>query len=473
METDELKAAQTQIIEQPANDTKERSNENLANNIKNVKNNSTSIENMDISEITAKTKLENSHSLAAAFSSNNTVMSNLDSSIMAVSSQQTEMDSLVSDAPNNDAVAAVVAAIEQSQAAAKVNGTDLISNGPIAPTKSAKKKARTPSTNKNANTPSTVNSHLNNSNLNNSNNDNSLNTSPSSAQKRRKKDPYAPKAPLNGYLVYFNEERADMRSKNPQMGFGELTKIIATKWKELPAEDKQRYINEADVDKERYVREMADYKNSDAYKQYLKENSSAKMSTNGNTSENMHNNRMETPPLTNNTIANSNGGDSNLNWLQQESNIAGFDIPIFTEEFIDHSKNRESEMRLLRKEITEMEQQNNVLNSHIENLKQSTQKIETDIDRYKNSNTQMQKNADLFRQTILHCFNNIALPNTQEYPTPNNIDDYIMRIYSILNTTSQTSENSNESAYSLNRQFANHVKSVFSKINFNSLFDSI
>ena len=67
-----------------------------------------------------------------------------------------------------------------------------------------------------------------------------------------------------------------MRSKNPNMSFGELTKIIAAKWKELPNEDKQRYINEADADKERYVKEMADYKKSDAYKQYLKENSQSK-----------------------------------------------------------------------------------------------------------------------------------------------------------------------------------------------------
>lgn len=89
-------------------------------------------------------------------------------------------------------------------------------------------------------------------------------------QKRRKKDPLAPKAPLNGYLVYFNEERAGMRAKNPNIGFGELTKIIATKWKELPTDSKQKYINEADQDKERYEKEMACYKKSDAYKQFQK-----------------------------------------------------------------------------------------------------------------------------------------------------------------------------------------------------------
>lgn len=368
------------------------------------------------------------------------------------------------DESNTDAVADVVAAVE---AAAKASG----SNSTTATTpKSTKKKSRP------AQSPSkaTINNHLNNSSLNNSlNND----TSPlSSNQKRRKKDPYAPKAPLNGYLVYFNEERADMRSKNPNMSFGELTKIIASKWKELPNEDKQKYINEADIDKERYVKEMADYKKSDAYKQYLKENSQAKFLRND---ESAH-----TESCFNRVNSQTNGASNSsnqptLNWLQTESNVAGFDIPIFTEEFIEHSRNREQETRQLRKELNELEQQNSVLNKHIDNLKQSTNKIEQEIDHFKNSNGQLQKNLDLFRQTILHCFNNIPLPNTQDYPTPSNIDEYIMRLYTIVNMINQNEnnpnnqQNMNDQFYSNNRSFALHVKSVFSKINFNSLFECV
>lgn len=130
------------------------------------------------------------------------------------------------------------------------------------------------------------------------------------SQKRRKKDPAAPKAPLNGYLVYFNDERAEMRMKHPNMGFGELTKIIAVKWKDLPAEEKQKFITEADMDKERYVKEMAEYKKSESYKNYVKETSQAKMARN----EHMLNNSHPHEELNSFTIAN-------------ESNIAGFDIP--------------------------------------------------------------------------------------------------------------------------------------------------
>jgi len=147
---------------------------------------------------------------------------------------------------DSDAVLAVVAAVELAQKSSN-DGSAVVSTKAASTTPAKRKQSRN----------STGASGLNDMG------------SPS-CQKRRKKDPSAPKAPLNGYLVYFNEERAGMRAQNPNIGFGELTKIIAAKWKELPTEAKQKYINEADQDKERYEKEMACYKKSDAYKQFLK-----------------------------------------------------------------------------------------------------------------------------------------------------------------------------------------------------------
>lgn len=288
------------------------------------------------------------------------------------------------------------------------------------------------------------------------------NISPPSAQKRRKKDPSAPKAPLNGYLVYFNEERSEMRIKNPNIGFGELTKIIAAKWKELPADEKQKYINEAELDKERYNKEMADYKKSDAYKQYLKENSNSKAAkTSADES-------CQPTPI--------QGDQPNVSWLQTETNVAGFDIPIFTEEFIEHSKLREQELRQLRKEVNEIEQQNGVLNKHIENLKLASQKIDKDCENLKNSNGLMQKNIDLFRHTVLQYFSQTSLPNSPEFvPNAQNIDEYILKLFQLveLNNQFEQSQNVQDSNYLMNRNFVSHVKSVFSKINFNSLFENV
>jgi hypothetical protein len=354
----------------------------------------------------------------------------------------------------NSAVADVIAAVEQACAAKAAAGPQ---NTPTTPKSATKKKAAPkPSPNK------TINAHSNNS-LNSS-----INADGSSAQKRRKKDPLAPKAPLNGYLVYFNEERAEMRQKNPNIGFGELTKIIAAKWKELPNEEKQKYINEADLDKERYVKQMADYKKSDAYKQYQKDIVNAKMprvddaNMNGLPASIQSNFPFYQQP----GHLQSNQQEPNLNWLQQESQVAGFDIPIFTEEFIEHCKSREHEMRQLRKEIGELEQQNSVLHKHIENMQQSSIRMDNDIERVKNMNNQLQRNLDFFRQNILHYFNGTALPNSQDYPNSSNIDEYIMRMYSIVNQHEQN-PNMNDPSYS----FAMHAKSIISKINFNSLFE--
>lgn len=363
-------------------------------------------------------------------------------------SQAETIESSAEDDDNeNSAVNAVLAAIEQSSTE---KAADPLNNSAVSVKTVKKKQTKNMTPNKT------------------SNNFEHLSSSPSSAQKRRKKDPSAPKAPLNGYLVYFNEERADMRQKNPTMSFGELTKIIAIKWKDLPAEEKQKYINEAELDKERYVKEMADYKKSDSYKQYLKESSNAKMARNEEAHHFSSNQKQEKLDNNNGFMnqAASNAQGHNINSLQHEVNVAGFDIPIFTEEFIEHSRNREHEMRQLRKEINELEQQNNVLHKHIENMKQSTTKVESDIEKYQSTNEKVHKSLDIFRQTILNCFSNLPLPNTQEYPSPANIDEYIMKLYSILSTNTTNQQNDNHA-------FKMHIKSTLSKINFSSLFDSI
>lgn len=177
--------------------------------------------------------------------------------------------------------------------------------------------------------------------------------------------------------------------------------------------------------------------------------------------------------------AQADGGGPNLTWLQtsEANNVAGFDIPIFTEEFIDHSKAREQEIRQLRKDVNEFEQQNSVLHKHIDSLKQSSTKIDADMEHYRNQNVQLQKNLDIFRQTMLQCFQTTPLPNTQECAQANNIDDYIMKMYSIVNSQNQqaNNNNNNESANGndQNRNFTMHVKSVISKFNFTTLFDTV
>ena len=413
---------------------------------------------------------------------------------------EADEDDETTDHENHDAVADVVAAIEEVVATAKATGTTSGTSS-ATPTKSQQphqQQAKSASKSKKA--------RVSVSPLKSSNIISQMGAaaSPSSASaaaaavaavdksahaKRRKKDPCAPKAPLNGYLVYFNEERAEMRRKNPGISFGELTKVIAQKWKELPNDDKQRYIVEADADKERYTKEMADYKKSDAYKQYVKEAAHATQArhdeqqlqaahTDACAQRQAQSAAAAAAAATADKTAATNGGGAggaetpNMNWLQGETNVAGFDVPIFTEEFIEHSKAREHEMRQMRKELNELEQQNSVLHKHTENLRQSTLKLDRDIEHFTAVNSQLNKSLDIFRQTVLHCFNQLPLPNTQECPTPGNVDDYIARLLTIVSASNQADTDPN-GVYDSNRAFTAHVKSIFGKINFGTLFDAV
>lgn len=56
----------------------------------------------------------------------------------------------------------------------------------------------------------------------------------------------------SGYVRFLNERRDQLRAEQPDLGFAELTRQLASEWSKLPAETKQQYLDAADQDKERY-----------------------------------------------------------------------------------------------------------------------------------------------------------------------------------------------------------------------------
>lgn len=54
-------------------------------------------------------------------------------------------------------------------------------------------------------------------------------------------------------MRYLNERRDQLRAEQPDLGFAELTRQLASEWSKLPAEEKQQYLDAADQDKERYT----------------------------------------------------------------------------------------------------------------------------------------------------------------------------------------------------------------------------
>jgi structure-specific recognition protein 1 len=77
--------------------------------------------------------------------------------------------------------------------------------------------------------------------------------------KRAKKDPNAPKQPMNSYMLYSNSVRAKIREENPGFSVGDVAKEIASRYKTISAEEKARWQSKADAAKEVYKKEMARY----------------------------------------------------------------------------------------------------------------------------------------------------------------------------------------------------------------------
>lgn len=75
-------------------------------------------------------------------------------------------------------------------------------------------------------------------------------------RKRLLKDVNAPKAPLTGYVRFLNERREKFREEHPEMPFHEITKALGQKWSGMTQEEKQQYLDQADKEKERYVKEL-------------------------------------------------------------------------------------------------------------------------------------------------------------------------------------------------------------------------
>lgn len=80
-------------------------------------------------------------------------------------------------------------------------------------------------------------------------------------KKKKKKDPNAPKRPVNSFLLYSRQVRPKVK-EDPQYKDLDNTSIgkkVGEMWKALSVEEKKPFVDEAELDKERYNREMKEY----------------------------------------------------------------------------------------------------------------------------------------------------------------------------------------------------------------------
>ncbi|KAK7025523.1 High mobility group protein 20A, partial [Halocaridina rubra] len=165
------------------------------------------------------------------------------------------------------------------------------------------------------------------------------------------KDSNAPKGPLSGYMLFMGDQREILRQTNSGLAFPEITKLVAQKWAQLDIAEKTKYLEASEADRERYNKELEEYQKTDAYKNFMQKQSLE-----------------DSPPLkkSRKEVTIERKDDEVEEVVPSQSS---FEIPIFTEEFLNHNKVREAELRQLRKSNTDYEEQNAILQKHIESMK--------------------------------------------------------------------------------------------------------
>lgn len=232
-------------------------------------------------------------------------------------------------------------------------------------------------------------------------------------KKRKKVLPNGPKAPVTGYVRFLNERRELMRAQYPDLPFPEITKRLGAEWTRLAPHDKQRYLDEAEREKMQYAQELKEYQQTEAF--HI-------------TNVKLQDKRLkkEDAPLA--TVSVSSGSS-----LSKASELSSrFDIPIFTEEFLDQNKAREAELRRLRKANIEFEEQNAVLQRHIKDMYNAKERLEAELGHDEQRTQALHKHLLAIKQTLVHSLSTVPLPGTGETASLGNLDSYLSRLSGVL-----------------------------------------
>jgi len=77
---------------------------------------------------------------------------------------------------------------------------------------------------------------------------------------KKKRDPNAPKRAIAPFMYFSKAERANIKSSNPKLATTEIAKKLGERWQKMSAEERQPYIEQSQVDKQRYAEESAAYR---------------------------------------------------------------------------------------------------------------------------------------------------------------------------------------------------------------------
>lgn len=255
-------------------------------------------------------------------------------------------------------------------------------------------------------------------------------------KKRYPKSPGAPKQPLSGYVHFLNDRRETVRKEAPDISFADISKKLANEWSQLGQEDKQKYVERAELDKERYSREFQEYQQTDDYKEFIAQQNAAK-EANGDA---------KSAPSSSKKSKKSKKKEKDgaatplVNEDSRSNNSSSLDIPIFREEFLELNKARESELRSLRKTVSEFEEQNAVLQKHVDNMKSAVTKLERDVSITKENNSALERQLAALKNIVLTHFSQLQVPSSIGPLTNDNVEEYVVKVLELAQENPQLRE---------------------------------
>lgn len=87
----------------------------------------------------------------------------------------------------------------------------------------------------------------------------STSSQPKRKKPKRDKNSMIPKHPLSAYMWYLTEVRPETMRNFPGSNVGQISKLCAERWNSMSEEARSPWKSKAEMDKERYAREMQIY----------------------------------------------------------------------------------------------------------------------------------------------------------------------------------------------------------------------
>ncbi|CAK7242895.1 MAG: hypothetical protein STHCBS139747_004398 [Sporothrix thermara] len=80
-------------------------------------------------------------------------------------------------------------------------------------------------------------------------------------------DEAAPERPPSAYVLFSNKTREELKGRN--LTFTEIAKHVGENWQSLTAAEREPFETQAQLAKEKYNSDLAEYKKTDDYKKYM------------------------------------------------------------------------------------------------------------------------------------------------------------------------------------------------------------